>query len=112
MKCPVTPISVSTVNVTSRLLRWWRAPRRTVLVPSRGITIGGSTADAATVTAAAATVTSTTASRQPQSSLIAAVNGFPATIAGQVPTYTAVLARPACVAGTSLAPIGAITDHI
>ena len=25
--------------------------------------------------------------------------------------YTAVVARPACVAGTNLAPIGAITDR-
>jgi len=43
---------------------------------------------------------------------VSAVNGFPATIARLVPTYTAVVARPACVAGTNRAPIGAITDHI
>ena len=57
-------------------------------------------------------MTSTTASRQPHSSLIAAVNGLPATSARLVPTYTAVVARPACVAGTNRAPMGAITDHI
>src|SRR5689334_1868036 len=72
----------------------------------------GSAAHAAAVTAAAATVTTTTASRQPHSSLIAAVNGLPATRARPVPTYTAVVARPACVAGTNRAPMGAITDHI
>jgi hypothetical protein len=69
-------------------------------------------AHASTVTAAAATVTSTTASRQPYSSLIAAVNGLPTTRARLVPTYTAVVARPACDAGTNRAPMGAITDHI
>ncbi len=75
-------------------------------------TIGGSVTHAASVTAAAATVTTTTASRQPHSSLIAAVSGLPTTSASVVPTYTAVVARPVCVAGTSRAPIGAITDHI
>jgi hypothetical protein len=41
-----------------------------------------------------------------------AVNGLPTTSARAVPTYTAVVARPECVAGTNLAPMGAITDHI
>ena len=64
------------------------------------------------MTTAAATATSTTANRQPHSSLIAAVKGLPATSARLVPTYTAAVARPACVAGTNRVPIGAITDHI
>ena len=41
-----------------------------------------------------------------------AVSGLPTTSARAVPTYTAVVARPACVAGTRRTPIGAITDHI
>src|SRR5829696_10126210 len=110
MKCPVTPIRVSTLSVTNRVLLWWGVLRRAVWVSLRGITIGGRTAHAATETAAPATVTRTTASRHPHSSLIAAVNGLPTTSARLVPTYTAVVARPACVAGTNRAPIGAITD--
>ena len=46
------------------------------------------------MTAAAAIVTTTAASRQPHSSLIAAVSGLPTTSARPVPTYTAVVARP------------------
>ncbi len=64
------------------------------------------------MTAAAAMVTTTTATRQPHSSLIAAVSGLPRTSASAVPAYTAVVARPACEAGTRRTPIGAITDHI
>ena len=43
---------------------------------------------------------------------MSAVNGLPTTSASPVPTYTAVVARPACEAGTSRTPIGAITAHI
>src|SRR5690606_34859977 len=72
----------------------------------------GRVARAAAVRIAAATVTIAAAARQPHVALTAAVSGLPTTSASTVPTYTAVVARPAWLAGTNRTPIGAITDHI
>ena len=74
--------------------------------------MAGNTARASSVMAPAATAITATVGRHPHAWLIELVSGLPMMSAADDPTYTAVVARPVCVAGTRRAPIGTMIDHI
>src|SRR6201993_1448601 len=74
--------------------------------------MAGNTARASSVMAPAATAITATVARHPHAWLIALVSGLPTMSAAADPTYTPVVARPVCVAGTRRAAIGTMIDHI
>src|ERR1700739_3318084 len=74
--------------------------------------MAGNTARASSVMAPAATAITATVGRHPHAWLIELVSGLPTMSAADDPTYTAVVARPVCVAGTRQAAIGTMVDHI
>src|ERR1700751_3435108 len=61
--------------------------------------------------APAATAITVTVGRHPHARLIELVSGLPTMSAAADPTYTPVVARPVCVAGTRRPATGTMIDH-